>query len=103
MSRIECDRIFSELIPKSVSEASRVAQWMADLHTDVQVHFSSASSGRDTSRGEAAMTLRNFNSAIAIIEIGKFNAQDACDIAYMAQLPRNLRKSFEKRMVPPLL
>jgi hypothetical protein len=38
-------------------------------------------------RGEATMTLRNFNAAIAIIEHGGCNLMEACTVADVIELP----------------
>jgi MoxR-like ATPase len=101
LSREECNRIFAQLTPKSIGQPGTVAQCIADLHASVQSHFSDQTAGhRDFTRGEAAMTLRNFNCAMALMEFGHCTARDASTIAYLAQLPRNERTTFQPRMQP---
>jgi hypothetical protein len=50
--------------------------------------FTSMTIQCDVRRGEAAMTIRNFNAAIAVIDFGHCSARDGCAVAYLAQLPR---------------
>jgi MoxR-like ATPase len=101
LSRGECNEIFSKLIPKSIPHSVDLSQRIADLHTDIQAHFSNQTPEyRDMTRGEAAMTLRNFSAALAIIEFGHYNPRDACAVAYLAQLPQSERLAFHRRLAP---
>jgi hypothetical protein len=86
---------------KSIKDGQQVARKMADLHADIQGHFNDTDLGhRDMNRGEAAMTLRNFNAAIAIIEQGGCNLMDACTVVYLAQLTRNKGARLHSRIEP---
>jgi transcriptional regulator with AAA-type ATPase domain len=44
------------------------------------------------------MTLRTFSAAVALIDLGGWNARDACEIAYIAQMPRNERETFRDHL-----
>jgi hypothetical protein len=97
MERSECNEIFLKLIPQTIKGHKKIAQNLADIHTAVASHFSSQNpNSRDLSRGEAAMTLRNFHAALTLIESSKIHPRDACSIAYLAQLPASERTHFSQ-------
>jgi hypothetical protein len=95
MERSECNQIFHALIPQNIPNFEKVAEHIADIHFHaVSYYAESNSSVHGKHRGQAAITLRNFNSSLFLMEKCSLEPRDACSIAYIAQLPMNERSLF---------
>ncbi|KAA6366094.1 MAG: hypothetical protein EZS28_038379, partial [Streblomastix strix] len=98
MDLTECNQIFSQLMEQSVPNLIRKSNNIADIHKSVAIYYANQKRS-DKSRGEAAMTLRNFSAALDLMMLSKQKQnkpRDACQVAYIAQIPSQDRGQFKK-------
>jgi hypothetical protein len=89
MTKNECDDIFAKHIPSSISNHMETTKYISKLHVSVVKHFSSQyASSHNLSRENSAATLRNFNTALGLIENVNIFSSDVCSISYLFQLPK---------------
>ncbi|KAA6368660.1 MAG: hypothetical protein EZS28_035813, partial [Streblomastix strix] len=92
MSPEECKEIFSQLIQQQIPDLKDASIPIADVHQSVEKYYAS-NQQTDKSRGKAELTLRNFSYALDLMVLDKLKPRDACQVAYIAQIPVADRKN----------
>ncbi|KAA6379758.1 MAG: hypothetical protein EZS28_024715 [Streblomastix strix] len=97
MGTEECNDIFNQLLKKSNPQYENESKQITDVHQCVSNYYTS-DQRIDKSRGSATITLRNFSYALDLMVLEKLKPRDACQIAYIAQIPIIDRDKLKQRM-----